>query len=138
MKKKRKGGQRIPVIFRMFNEPGAYPERDCIALFPTICDDYTGITCTSYIHIGQHSSADPDGLIRGTNPRTRPATKAEYKELALELQSRGYRYKIYKRLQRKWYSMRVEQASQHRANAQANPDGLPWTPEAREEAMRPV
>jgi len=133
-KKKRKGGQRIPVIFRMFKCKDAYPERDCIALFPTICDDYTGVKCSSYIHIGQHSGADPWQVMQNS----RPATKQEYKELAHELRDRGYRYKIYHRMQRQWYETRKEQAAKYRKQVQENPAGLPWSPEARAEALRPA
>lgn len=134
MKKKRKGGQRVPVIFRMFKGKDAYPARDCIALFPTICDDYTGDKCSSYIHIGQHCAADPDQVMRNS----RPATKAEYKELARELRGLGYRYKIFHRQQRQWKQVRREQASKFRKSVQENPAGLPFSPEAREEALRPA
>lgn len=134
MKKKRKGGQRIPVIFRMFKVKDAYWQRDCIALFPTICDDYTGKLCSSYVHLGQHGAADPRLVMQ----ITRPATKAEYKELAKELRGLGYRYKIYHRNQPQWDALRKEQARKSREHVQKNPAGMPWTPQAREEAMRPA
>lgn len=134
MKKKRKGGKRTPVIFRMFKGKDMYPARDCIAIFPAICDDYTGDECVNYVHIGQHGSDNPNVIMQ----LTRPATKAEYKALARELRGRGYRYTIYHRLQRRWRNQRVEQARTARKQVQANPAGMPWTPEAREAAQQPA
>lgn len=134
METKHKGGKRTPVIFRMFKGKDTSPAFDCIAIFPALCDDYTGETCTSYVQVGQHSSADPSGIMQ----MTRPATKDEYKSLARELRGMGYRYTIYHRLQRRWRNQRVEQARTARKQVQENPAGLPWTLKAREEALRPA
>jgi len=79
----------LPVIFRK------YPEGSIIAVFPTIPADISGITITSYMHIGQHCQACPQGVIR----TTKPTTPREYKELITELHKIGYRnLKVYKRL----------------------------------------
>lgn len=118
----------------MFKGKDTYPQRDCIALFPTLCSDYTGNQCTSYIHIGQHSGADPWHVMQ----ITRPATKQEYRALAKELRGRGYRFVIYKRNQPQWREVRRKQATESRRRVQADPSGLPWSPQARSEAMQPV
>jgi len=137
-KKKRRGGQRIPVIFRMFfaAKHDVFVQRDCIALFPTICADYTGKLCQSYVQLGQHGAADPHLLI--SCGRTRPATAQEYRELARELRKIGYRYVIRKRQQHAWADLRAAQAAQARKQVQACPAGLPWSPEARAEALAPA
>jgi hypothetical protein len=64
----------IPVIFRKFKEG------DIIALFPSLPADLNYYHCTSYMHIGQHSSASID--IIGD---TKPVTEQEYKPLYDEL-----------------------------------------------------
>ena len=74
-------------IFRKFKEG------DIIALFPEIKWDRQGLFCSSYMHIGQHGSADY-GIIR----ITKPATPEEYSDLKAELESIGYTLKI----RRKW------------------------------------
>lgn len=88
----------LPVIFRKF------PEGDVIALFPTLPgnNDYM-VTCESYMHIGQHSSARV-ALIDSTAP----ANEEEYAGLLRELESIGYEdLKVYKRYQRGFTVARV-------------------------------
>ena len=73
------------VIFRKFKDG------DILALFPYLSEG--GAAVESYMHVGQHSSADYNGCIR----RTKPATPEEYKDLAAELESIGYNLLIRKR-----------------------------------------
>lgn len=89
-----------PVIFRMFNEPDAYWQRDLIALFPTV-DEGMG-KCSSYIHIGQHCGADYHRVI----DVSRPATPEEYAPLVRELESDpyGYNLKVHRRWNWRWSS----------------------------------
>ncbi len=88
------------VIFRTFKKRrlynGNYPE--VIALFPYIASDRRGALygCESYMHVGQHGSADYDNVIRGT----RPATPEEYAPLQRELVGIGYQLKIASRRDR--------------------------------------
>lgn len=76
------------VIFRWYQKDG-----ECIALFPQMAMDYQGWLCSSYMHVGQHGSADPQVVVS----QTRLATKLEYAALAKELRQRGYRLYIRKR-----------------------------------------
>jgi hypothetical protein len=80
----------IPVIFRKWKDG------EVIALFPTLpSDSDPWINCLSYLHVGQHGSANLD-LIN----RTLPASQEEYQNLLDELLSIGYNdVKIYKRVQ---------------------------------------
>jgi hypothetical protein len=70
-----------PVVFRTWDEDG-----NAIALFPTIPADMQGVYCESYMHVGQHSAADPWGIIRAT----RPSNKDEIEGLMIELARIGY------------------------------------------------
>jgi len=72
MKKK----EPLKVIYRKFKKSG-----DIIAFFPTECGNGDPATCSSYMHIGQHGSADYAYLLR----QTTLATKAEYGDLHNEL-----------------------------------------------------
>jgi len=74
-------------IFRKFKEG------DIIALFPEVKWDRQGLFCSSYQHIGQHGSADYQGVVSITTL----ATPEEYRELKEELESIGYTLKIRKR-----------------------------------------
>lgn len=67
------------VIFRKFRNG------DIIALFPQEPATSDGWKCMSYMHVGQHGSADP--MIVHV---TKPAKRAEFVELLRELQSIGY------------------------------------------------
>ena len=53
-----------PVIFRKFSNG------EIIALFPYIAGNNDGYTCQSFIHVGQHGSADPHLVMRMTKPAT--------------------------------------------------------------------
>lgn len=83
--------QETPVIFRR------YRDGDIIALFPAEPGTYEPWTCSSYLRLGQHGSANPGLVIRGT----KQAKPDEYASLKRELESApyGYRLKVYSRLQ---------------------------------------
>ena len=68
-----------PVVFRRFNDG------EVVALFPTILCGQFG-ECQSYVHFGQHGSADYGHVIR----TTRPAAPADYADLMAELVQVGY------------------------------------------------
>jgi hypothetical protein len=75
------------VIFRIL-------EGDVIAVFPELPGTNDPNTCQSYMHLGQHGSADP-------YVGRRPATPAEYdavNTLAAELRRIGYKLVIRKRV----------------------------------------
>ena len=87
-----------PVIFRKWKPRKEFGEEggDIIALFPTHPGTNDPYTCSSYMHMGQHGSADPNLVMRATVP----ATPAEYANLKAELVSVGYDdLKVYQRLQ---------------------------------------
>lgn len=72
------------VIFRQWRSgPG---RGDVIALFPEVPADNHGYHCQSYEHIGQHGGAAPAIVLR----RTVPATAANWRPLARELEQIGY------------------------------------------------
>jgi len=85
-----------PVIFRKFGDG------QIIALFPTLPGTNYAGTCASYMHIGQHGAADPDGVIE----MTRPATPAERTDLFIELDRLGYRLKVIHRVRYRHYKER--------------------------------
>lgn len=75
-----------PVVFRK------WPSGDILALFPAM-DEGRGL-CGSYLHIGQHGSADYQHCVK----HTFPATSADYADLMAELVSIGYdNLKVYRR-----------------------------------------
>ena len=89
-----------PVIFRKWpkSEGG-----DVIALFPTLVGTMDPYTCESYEHVGQHGSADPQGVMQAT----KPAKPAEYADLMAELKSIGYDdLVVYQKLQYRWIDER--------------------------------
>ena len=96
------------VIFRVFKHEGGV-----IALFPEIPGTNDPYTCQSYMHVGQHASADPNLLIR----ETRLAKPSEYRVLARELRQRGYRLKVIKRLRYVATDVRRKQIQAMRGNA---------------------
>jgi len=69
------------VVFRKFKQDG-----DIIALFSEEIWSRQGYTIASYMHVGQHSGADYDHVVRITTP----ATESEYANLLNELKSVGY------------------------------------------------
>lgn len=91
------------VIFRK------YPKKEggqIIALFPYVCERSFG-TCESYMHIGQHSTADYQGVMQST----KAAKPSEYSDLKAELESYGpaetnYNLKVITKIQ--WRKYRVE------------------------------
>ncbi len=91
------------VIFRKW-------EDGVIALFPALSDDHEGRFCESFQHVGQHGGADYHGIVA----RSRPATPAEYRELARELRKRGYKLDIRRRATRADYAARLEAAKRVR------------------------
>ena len=81
-------------IFRKFKDG------EVIALFPEIPSDYEGRYCDSYMHIGQHGSANYQGLLKDTVL----ATPEEYAELKHELETRyDYEIEVYQRRTRQMY-----------------------------------
>ncbi len=97
--------EETPVIFRKY---GPRKGGAVIALFPAELGTSDPYTCSSYVHVGQHGSADPWAVIRDTHP----AKPEQYADLARELESApyGYRLKVYRRMQRSFYEARREQA----------------------------
>ena len=71
--------QKTIVVFRRFKEG------DIIALMPYELGTNDPYTCGSYMHIGQHGSADP--LIMQS---TKPAAPEQYADLKAELIGMGY------------------------------------------------
>lgn len=72
------------VVFRVFKH--GIGKDEVIALFIDELENNLG-EVMSYMHIGQHSLANYNGVIA----ITRKATPAEYKPLMKELHMRGYR-----------------------------------------------
>jgi hypothetical protein len=80
---------KTPVLFRMMKDNtdgGTF----LIALFPTLPGTNDPATCNSYMHVGQHGSADLQLCMRAS----RPAKPAEYADLARELRGAPYHYKL--------------------------------------------
>ncbi|MFH1628384.1 MAG: hypothetical protein ABIE47_06635 [Pseudomonadota bacterium] len=85
----KKNLEKTKVVFRAWkNTRGGVSEMGSaggvIALFPEL-DEGRG-RCSSYEHVGQHSEADYDHVIRNT----RPAKPHEYRALDDELSNIGY------------------------------------------------
>ena len=78
------------VIFRKWRGT-----KDIIALFPYV--KYSPGLCHSYMHVGQHGSAEYIHCIRSSVP----ATEEEYKDLKAELEGIGYKLKIRKKRTRR-------------------------------------
>lgn len=87
------------VVFRKFKGG------DVIALFPQEPATRDGWECMSYMHVGQHGSADPM-IVHDT----KVAKPKEYAPLVAELLSLGYRLDIHKRFGRNDYKTRKERA----------------------------
>ena len=75
------------IVFRVWKAEN----NQVIALFPYIDEGHGH--CSSYMRIGQHSSAHYAGMIAVT----RPATPEEYADLFMELTSIGYDLRVLKR-----------------------------------------
>lgn len=89
-----------PVIFRVERNTG----RELTAVFPTLPADYNGAYMTCYAHVGQHSACSFDWY-----GKTRPAKPHEYAALAKELESLGYRLKVFQRINRNHRAAFAEQ-----------------------------
>lgn len=87
-------------IYRKYRRDG-----EIIALFPQIAGQIAGWLCQSYIHVGQHSAANPDIVVR----QTVLAKPTEYAELHAELEQIGYNPEPAKRFTRKDYEIRKAQ-----------------------------
>ena len=82
----------VDVIYRVWTTEDS---EETIALFPELDEGQN--RCQSYMHIGQHSPADYDGVIQST----RPAMESDYIDLHRELtESVGYKLKIIKHNQK--------------------------------------
>jgi len=79
----------IPVVLRVWKAD----DSDVFALFPTLPADNYGYLCTSYQHVGQHSSADYYHCIANS----RAANEAEATDLLVELRTIGYDLRPIKR-----------------------------------------
>ena len=77
----------VPVVFRVLTHT-PYQKGEAIALFPTLVER-NGLV-QSYMHVGQHGSADYAGMIR----ESRKATPSEYAPLMRELQGAPYHYNL--------------------------------------------
>jgi hypothetical protein len=82
-----------------------YWDKEVIAIFPEIPGDMDPYTCSSYMNQGQHGACDPLGIVH----KSRPATPAEYKDLAEELTRRGYDLQIIHKLQYRFIDIRRKQ-----------------------------
>ena len=73
--------QKVKVAFRIFPDPDYFdnPGIQVVALFPEV-EDSPGLIM-SYMHIGQHGSANPS-LLKDLEP----ATEEEYADLLRELE----------------------------------------------------
>lgn len=80
--------EKTKTVFRFYRRYG-----EVIALFPQIAGDIFGESCLSYMHIGQHSAADPIIVVK----QTRLAVPKEYKPLLKELKQLGYNVQITKK-----------------------------------------
>lgn len=91
------------VVFRVWTDKlSRYRQINTFALFPTIHADNCGDCCSSYMTIGQHSSADYRYCIN----QSRPATPEEYVDLKTELECIGYTLQVIQRATRKHHKLR--------------------------------
>ncbi len=84
-----------PVVFRRSRrkEPEGLAA-EIVAVMPCEPADYEGRHMTCYAHLGQHGACSWEWY-----NATRAAKPAEYADLLKELESIGYRVKVYKRIQ---------------------------------------
>jgi len=73
---------------------------DYIAIFPhEPANSSLYYTCQSYMHIGQHHSCDPQGIIEQSEHTNAPERQtAKYRDFVAELESIGYNLDIRKRI----------------------------------------
>ena len=69
----------IEVMYRKYTDKSG----EVLAVFPYEVHHPSSSTVTCYAHIGQHGNADMQHVLS----KTRPATRAEYRDLHRELQS---------------------------------------------------
>lgn len=93
------------VIFRSYvtKNRGVVVKREPIALFPELPGTNDPYTCSFYMHVGQHSSCDPLWVIE----TTKPATLEEQNILKEELESIGYKLKVYRRYSKNMAAKRI-------------------------------
>lgn len=95
-----------PVLFRKM--PGKqFAEDGVTAVFPCEAFNARGDTMSCYAHVGQHGECD-----LGWYGKTVAAKPEEYADLLDELRGAPYfyRFKIYKRMQRRFHNARRAQA----------------------------
>jgi hypothetical protein len=101
--------RRVDVLFRVGRssiEMMNYSDDNAvIALFPGLAGTADPYTCTAYVHVGQHTSADPHHVVNST----RPATAEEYADLKRELEQRGYVLRMVHRLSSRYLAERRAQ-----------------------------
>ena len=91
--------KKTTVIFRKFREG------EVIALFPEEPGNHESWTCSSYVHVGGHGSADPFSVIA----RTRPASPEESATLLEELKRIGYNVVVRHRMSREMVEKRLRE-----------------------------
>lgn len=84
-------------VFRKFSNG------EIIVLFPEIAATADGYYCSSYVHVGQHGSADYYHVVS----HTKPATPQEYTNLKRELEGLGYSLEIRQKIQFDIHSKRI-------------------------------
>ena len=84
------------VVFRKW-------DGDIIALFPDEAYNTDPRLCTSYLHVGQHGSADPKHIVASS----KLATPEEYADLKKELESIGYNLLVLKRCPANSHNIRM-------------------------------
>lgn len=80
--------QKVTVIFRKWRDT-----KEILAIFPYEAGTGETGSCMSYVHVGQHGSADYGHCMT----LTKPAAPEEYAELQKELEGLGYELKLAKR-----------------------------------------
>lgn len=91
-----KDNYKTDVIFRK--------EKDgsILAVFPYLIQDFSGLYCTCYAHVGQHSA-----MMWNYLQNTAPASPQEYSDLFAELESIGYNLRVIKRRNFKKYQKAI-------------------------------
>ena len=84
--------EKTKVIFRKW-------KNEIIALFPEELGDSNPETCSSYMRVGQHASADIEYILS----ESKNAKKHEYVSLIEELESMGYRLDILQKIKLNYY-----------------------------------
>jgi len=124
-----------PVIFRKWKPRREFGEEggDIIALFPADLGTNDPYTCSSYMHQGQHSSADPWLVMQDTVP----AKPEEYADLQRELEQVGYDdLRIYHRLQSSFLADRQRQLQEIEQPAASAPRAKASKPVARKRSKQ--